>query len=54
MAASGAQRRLAGKPRARLDAFSYLAEFPLGLVCHIGDSCVAGNYLRPLPRRTHD
>ena len=40
-----AQRRLAGEPKARLDLFSQAA-YMLGLVCHIGDSSVAGNKLR--------
>ena len=47
MAASGAQRRLAGEPKARPDASSFLAAYIDGLVCHICDSGVAGDHLRP-------
>ena len=46
MAASGALRRLAGEPKARPGASSYLAAYMLGLVCITGDSSVAGDHLR--------
>ena len=47
MASSGAQRRLAGESKPRPGASSYLAAYMLGLICHIGDSSVAGNHFDP-------
>ena len=50
----GERGPLAGKPKVRPDASSYLAAYMLSLVCHVGDSVVTGKLLRSLPRRTHE
>ena len=43
-----------GLAEGKAGCFSYLAAYLLGLICHIGDSGVAGNKFRDFPRRTND